>query len=221
MDPAQPFTVPAAPHGGSKLRLLIIGLAVLCLLLGAGFIWALTGYLDYKSNTDKKIAAGVAEAEKKKAAELEAGFQIERNRLFNTYTTDPVIANVTLEYPRDWSFYLEQDTKGRPQIDAKFHPRVVMAGSPSTVGLRLRIEPTLYDDVVADYQRAIEQGELTASPLQASGVNGLRLDGQIDRDHRGAVVIFPIRDKTLVISTESTDFISVFNEAISKLSFTP
>lgn len=221
MDPVPSYSIPNTHHSESKFRLIAIILGVVCLALAAAFVWALGGYLDYKSNTEKKITAAVAEAENKKTKELETGFQTERNRLFNKYTTDPVIANATLEYPRDWSFYLEQDTKSKTQIDAKFNPTVVVEGSPGTVGLHLQIVQQLYDDVVADHQRSIEQGELTASPLQISGVNGLRFDGKIDHDHVGSMVVFPIRDKTLIVSTESNDFVSVFNEAISKLSFTP
>jgi hypothetical protein len=195
------------------------GFAALVFLVA--FIWAFSQCVTYKKGAEARIAAAVTEAEKRKAEELEQGFQAERDRLRNKYTTDSVIANVTLRYPRDWSFYLDQDSSARTQIDAIFHPVVVAEGSPGTYGLRLQIVQRLYDKVVADYQNEIERGELKASPIKVSGINGLRLDGQIDRTHSGALVLFPIRDKTLVISTEARDYLSVFNAAIAKLTFTP
>lgn len=187
----------------------------------AGFVWSFSQYKTYKNDADVLIAEAVEQAKAEQATELEAQFQMERDRLYNTYVTDPVLANISLQYPRDWSFYLEQSTTGRIQIEAIFHPTVVAKADPGTYGLRLQLLQQLYSDVVDDYQRAIEKGELNATPIQSNNVDGLRLDGQIDNDHTGALVILPIRDKTLVISTEANDYLSVFNEAIGKLVFTP
>lgn len=195
------------------------GLLLVCLV---GLVWSFSQYRTYKSDADKLIAEAVDTAKAEQAAELESNFQTERDRLYNTYAIDPVLGNVTLQYPRDWSFYLEQSTTtGRTRIDAIFHPTVVAKADPGTYGLRLQLLQQLYSDVVEDYQRAIDRDELTATPVKSNGVDGLRLDGQIDTDHTGSLVILPIRDKTLVISTEANDYLSVFNEAISTLVFTP
>lgn len=221
MEPIQYSAPPSRPKTVRSLLTPLLIVAALAIALGIGFIWAFSQYLSYKNDAAAKIAAAVSEAETKKATELEAGFQAERDRLFNKYTTDPVIANVTLRYPRDWSFYLEQDTSDNEQINAIFNPTVVTKGNPGTYGLRLQIVQDLYSDVINDYQNEIERGEVSATPLTIGGTNGLRLEGQIDSHHTGALVAFPIRDKTLIIRTDSRDFISVFNDAVGKLIFTP
>ena len=222
-QPAPPPTMSAMSTTQKRNRAPLLagvfgGLFILTL---AAFIWAFTQYLDHKNNVDGKVAAAVTEAEKNKAAELEAGFQAERDRLFNKYTTDPGLANVTLEYPRDWSFYLEQEASSREQINAIFHPTVVASGNPGTYGMRMQLVQRLYSEVTDDYRKGVEDGTILASPVRNGSVEGLRYEGQIDRDHNGAVVVFPVRDKTLLIFTDSKEYIGVFNEAVAKLVFTP
>jgi len=51
---------------------------------------------------------------------------------------------------------------------------------------------------------------------------GTRLDGTLDQDTNGSMVIIKVRDKTLQIYTESNDYLGDFNDTIlSSLNFAP
>jgi hypothetical protein len=53
-------------------------------------------------------------------------------------------------------------------------------------------------------------------------VKGVRLEGFLEKDKEGIMVMFPLRDKTLRIWTESKEFSGDFNNiVIKKLSFSP
>ncbi len=229
MDPTVYNQPPAAPPTMAKHKSkhtapiwVAIVLGVLLVIAVGSFVWAFMGYNTYKNDAQSKIDIAVEEAKKVQAEDLEKGFQSQRDRLFNTYKSDPSLANIQIQYPRDWSLYLEQSTSSKTQIDAIFHPTVVEKKDPSSYALRLQLFQELYNEVVDDYQNAIENGEIKAQPITSNGVNGIRLEGAIDKDHsNAALVIFPIRDKTLVITTESRDHLTVFNDAIAKLIFTP
>lgn len=222
-QPPSSAQMPVLGGGKPKHGLLIatILLSVFLVAFIGLFVWAFLNYQDHKKNVDGKVSEAVKTAEAAKTTELEAAFKVERERLFNKYTTNPVLANVTLEYPRDWSFYLEEDQNSSTQIQAIFHPTVVQNSDPGTYGMRLRLEAKLYSEVLDDFEKDIEDGLILVTPIKNGDTSGVRLDGQIDRDHNGSMIMFPIRDKTLIVQTDSKEYLSVYEEAIKKLVFTP
>ncbi len=196
----------------------IIATVLLLIFVGL-FAWAFSQYRSYRDDLQPKIETAVEGAVKAKQKELEESFQLERERLKLTFRTNDRIANVSFLYPRDWSQYLVEKESGRLQIEAIFHPTTVQAGQ--VYALRLQVYQQTYDDVLRPYRGKIEKGELKAQPIKNNGTAGVRLEGQYTRDRDGALVIFPIRDKTLVLLTESKAYLRVFNEVVKTLNFTP
>ena len=76
--------------------------------------------------------------------------------------------------------------------------------------------------VLNQYKDAVEKKSLKASAIEINGIKGTRLDGKLDKDISGAIVILPIRDKVLKVWTESPAFLADFNQIVSgKLTFKP
>jgi hypothetical protein len=75
----------------------------------------------------------------------------------------------------------------------------------------------------------ITQGKLKAIayvPPQMKGKadvqTGVRFDGQIEQNLTGSMVVIKVRDKTIKIYTESTKYLSDFNDTVLKsLTFSP
>jgi hypothetical protein len=215
-DPAT-MSPPPPPHHPARIWAII---ATLLLLVFIGlFGWAFSQYQSYRNDVQPKIDTAVDGAVKLKQKELEESFQLERERLKLTFRTNDRIANVSFMYPRDWSQYLTEKESGRLQIESILHPTVVQEGQ--VYALRLQVYQQTYDDVLRPYQTKIEKGELKAQPIKNGSTPGVRLDGQYERDRDGALVVFPIRDKTLVLMTESKAYLRVFNEVVKTLNFTP
>jgi hypothetical protein len=209
-----------APQRSHHTARRVAALTSVLLLVSIGLlVWTYSQYLSYKNDIQPKIDVAVDAAVKAKQSELEQSFQLERERLKIPFRTNESIANVSFQYPRDWSQYLVEKESGSIQIDAAFHPGLVR--EDTIYALRLQVHEESYDDVLSDYQNEIEKGEVRAQPIKISNTPGVRLDGRYDRDREGSLVIFPIRDKTLVLTSESTAYARVYNEILKTLSFTP
>ncbi|MCA9313588.1 hypothetical protein KDA08_04740, partial [Candidatus Saccharibacteria bacterium] len=79
-----------------------------------------------------------------------------------------------------------------------------------------------YSAELKKYDALVKKGELKATSVSISGVTGARLDGMLKKDQEGSLVIFPLRDKTLKVWTESKDFRTDFNDIVLKnLTFVP
>jgi type II secretory pathway pseudopilin PulG len=195
--------------------ILVVGLA------GFG-IWSYMGYLDQKDNTDQKIAAAVAEAEATQADKLEADFAEREKSPTKTFISSASIGSIEITYPKTWSAYVEQNESGPKPLNAFFHPKYVPSDG-TLYALRLYVDESNYSKSVTDFDKSIEKGLVKSKPIRINGITGMRFDGQIDKDFVGSMVIFPLRDKTVKIWTESSDiFEKDFNNIILKnLTFEP
>lgn len=197
---------------------------VLVLALGFGIfsVWAFANYSEQKNNVDVIVATEVADAKKAQEVELQAEFAEEQKNPYKSYVSGPPNGSVKIVYPKTWSALIEEKETGSASLDGYFHPDFVPDGNSDTLfGARVEIESSDYAKVLAGYQRDVESGELTAKAIKISGATGTRLDGIIENDITGAVVILPLRDRTVKIWTESTNYMSDFNRIIDNLTYSP
>lgn len=189
-------------------------LSILVLILGGFSVWAYMNYKDQKNNVDAKITVAVAEA-KQEQSEVDQIAFTEQEKLPTRQLVGPSdLGQVRFSYPKTWSVYLDENGSGG-DYEAYLYPLVVPpVDSETAFALRVSIEDDSYEDVIDDYSKDIEEGLLKASPITISNVNGTRLDGSFSDIATGSMVIFKIRDKTLMVYTESTDFESDFNNII-------
>ena len=87
----------------------------------------------------------------------------------------------------------------------------------------------IVNSLTSGYTQKIKEGSVKASayiPPKMEGVadvqQGTRFDGAIDQKKTGSMVVMKVRDKTLKIYTESTDFLADFNDIIlASLKYSP
>jgi hypothetical protein len=198
-------------------------LAVLTVVFGGAAIWAYGQFTNQRDNTDALVAEAVATAEATQAATLEAQFAEELKSPYETYTAPSAFNSVAVTYPRSWSAYVIESSNGRTPLDGYIHPNYVPdVRSDTNFALRFTLETTDYADEVESYQRSVDDGTIKASGVTINTIDGVRLDGAIERDTNGALVLLPIRDKVLKIWTESTAYLNDFNSIIlENLTFDP
>lgn len=213
--------------GEVSLLLVSLILVSLCFLGAAGFAaWAYTGRQDYKNNVDQKVSVAVAASERKVSAAKDKEFLEKEKNPLKTYTSSATNGSIFIQYPKTWSAYAIEGSGNQP-LDAYFQPGVVpnTADSKNTFALHVELLNQDYSSTVDDYSSQVQQKQVTVRPYKAKNVSsviGSRVDGQITRDKKGSVIILPLRDKTLRISTESTQFEKDFNGIILKhLKFSP
>lgn len=211
-------------RGGVDPLLIPLVICVVITLALAGFsVWAYGQYIDHKENVDTKIVTAVGEAEAEQRTVLEAQFAQQEKNPLKTYTSSGNSGSITLKYPKTWSAYIEEAEDGTATLQVYIHPNYVPAlKSDVALALRASLEARPYAQEVKSYDSAVVEGELTAKPVKKAGVTGVRFDGTIEDGIEGTLVIFPVRDKTLKIWTESTSFRDDFDNIIFKnLNFIP
>ncbi len=199
-----------------------ISLIVVSVGLAAFGIWSFMNYNQQKTNVDTKINSAVATAEKNQADADEAKFA-EREKDPNRQFVGPDdYGRVTFDYPKTWSVYVASDVTNGGTYQAYLNPVTVPpvnGNSSQQFALRVEIEQEDYNEVVSSYDSLVESGDLKSSNISANGNNGVRLDGSFSQDIRGSAVIFKIRDKTLIVSTDADTFESDFNNIVATIKY--
>ncbi len=212
-----------AMNQSGKLDILILPL-ILSLLVVIGLavfgFWAYSNFTTQRDDVDAIVAEEVDRAKADQKVELQADFEEKEKKPLRTYTSPSSAGSVSIKYPKTWSVYMEEGTSS---LEGWFQPNFVPAiNSDTSFALRVQVDNSTYSEEVSRLDRLIEDGTIKATPIRIAKVNGVRLDGFVAREKSGAMVMFPIRDKTLRVWTESDKFVKDFNTIILKhLSFIP
>lgn len=214
-------------QGGYIDKLLLPLIVVVLLFFGAvGFgVWAFMGRQDYKNNSDQKAAAAAAAQKKATQTEEAAKYAEEAKNPLKNFVGPADFGSVTFQYPKTWSGYVIKSDSS--PLNAYFYPDVVpnVDNATNAYALRVAIIEKPYSEVLQGYQGDVEEGAVTVTPYaspKVEGVVGSRVDGQITKEERGSVVLFPIRNITLQVWTEADQYINDFNNIIlPNLSFAP
>ncbi len=204
--------------------LVIIGLLVLTVGLSGLSAWLFIQYTDQKTNVDSKIAVAEAEARKQQAEEDDIKIKAIEEEPNREFAGPEDYGRLSFKYPKNWSVYVATDptiTRRGNEYRAYLSPVVVppIEAENSRYALSVLIENEAYDEVLDDYRKAIEEGEVKSSPYSVNDHEGTRLDGLIDKDIRGSAVLFRVRDKTITVSTEAETFSDYFNDIIATIDF--
>lgn len=198
-------------------------MAVILLLTSIGFgAWAFTERADYKDNVDEKVEAGVAVAVERAKTEKDNEFLEREKEPLKNYTAPAQYGGFSMKYPKTWSAYVNEQQN---QMTLLMQSDVVSSNAQTPYTLKVEVLDTAYAQAVKQAENNIKQGKLRASAAslpKVPGVVGLRVDGEIASNKSGAVVYMPMRDKTIKITTESTDKLADFNNIIlPNFEFTP
>lgn len=223
MPPQSPYYYPVQPAPAPKGRpwklIIVLGIFFLITLglIWFGF-WAYGERSFYKNNSDRLIGDAINTVTEQTERAKEEEFAERIKEPYRTYEGPSSLGSVVMKYPQTWSGAVTESDSGNAALDGYFHPGVVPDEKSGTgFALRLEILNDPYDQVVDAYESDAEQGMVSISPYSlptVSQVLGVRIDGEIEREHRGSAVLLPLRDKTIRISTLSTEFASDFNDII-------
>lgn len=247
----QPNNQPPAPYqGGSQLpntqtsppnypsgnglprdhhKGLLIGLIVAVVLLIGAIVFGVWSFMErqtYKNETDRIVAEEVEAAVAANTETLEAEFEQREKEPLTTYSGPSALGSIRISYPKTWSAHAIENDRGNTPLEGYFHPNYVPdVSGDENIALSIEVVNRDYESSISQFDRAVNRNEVSVSPIDAvnvSGVLGTRIDGEIDRDTQGSVVLFELRDKTLVLRTESNEFIDDFNSIIlENLEFNP
>lgn len=220
----QPISASQMKHGHSVGMIIALVVFILLFMGAAGFgLWALAQRNDFKSNSDKKVAAAVTKAVKETEGKKDTEFVEREKDPLAEYAGPAAFGSIKIKYPKTWSAYITENDKDNTPINGYFHPNFVPGlNSGVAIALHLEVLDTDYTKELEKFDSDTKSGKVKVTPLTHQGVTGARIDGEVIRDRKGSVVLLPMRDKTLKLTTESESFTGDFNEIILKnLTFSP
>ena len=203
-------------------------LLVLVLIVALGFgYWAYTSRQDYKNNAEKKIAAAVTIAKQQESTTKDNEFVQQEKLPLRTYTGPSAFGSLTVQYPKTWSAYVAETDTSSTVLDGYFEPSVVpsILGGVNSFALRVQLVGQTYSDVMLQYTGLATSQKVTVSPYtlpKVASIIGSRINGQIQPNKSGSMIVLPVRDKTLEVWTEDSQYLSDFNNNIlPNISFSP
>jgi len=215
------------------INVLVFPLIVtIMLLIGAVVfgVWAFQGKEDYKNNSDQKSAIAVTAALKTEDSKKDAQFAEESKNPLKTFVGPSAAGSLKVQYPKTWSAYIDETDANSMAVNGYFYPDFVPADNgsnttPTAYALRVQVLDQSYGDTLNSYSSQVQAGTLSVTPYALKNVKnvvGSKLDGALTQITNGSMVMFPLRDKTLLIWTEASQFQNDFNTSIlPNLSFSP
>ena len=214
-------------QGGYIDSLLIPLILAVVLLLGAVLFggWAFSTRQGYKNHSDQKAEKAAAAAVAATQITDAAKYAEEAKNPLKTFVGPSQYGSITMQYPKVWSGYVIENNS--TPLNAYFQPDVVpdVSDQSSAYALRIQVISQSYAGQLQAYSGLVQSKKVTVAPYtlpKVPSVVGSRVDGQISSTNQGSIIILPLRNLTLQISTESQTFEPDFNNIIlPNLSFSP
>lgn len=204
------------------MNLLVIPLVlVIVMLFGAAFA-AFNFYNEAqtaKTNVSRSVAVAVDKAEQATSQRKELEFAEKLKSPYDRYDGPSAFGALRILYPKHWSAYISESGRGSKPVEGWLMPNFVPAtnNANNSFALRVIVETRAYDAVLKEYQSGVKEGKVSVRPYQSPNVPnvvGSRIDGEIAQKKQGAMIIMPMRDKTLRLWTESRDYVADFDNII-------
>ena len=227
MPVMQPAPVVQVDKSGGAVGLIktiaIIVLSLMTVTFIGLFVWKQIEFATVEDDIEGRIAAAEQKAKLEQGEEDLAKFAEEEKNPFRDFAGPADYGQLSFKYPKTWSVYVAKDASNGGDYEAYFNPLVVNTVSENTVNsLRVVIRDKSFDEVVAEYQRALERKDsgLSMSTVDVNGITMNRYTGVIPNTNlNGVFVVFKIRDKTAILQTDAEQFVGDFDTLLQTITF--
>lgn len=188
----------------------LIVVSLLAVLFIGLFIWMWVKWNDASTNVKGKVDVAVAEAKNELQTKLESEFEEKEKYPYKVFTGPTDLGELSFEYPKTWSLYVQSNANRGGDYAAYLNPGQVNVVQDDTVmALRVSIKGTLFDQAISDFAEKVRSGDMTLSTTVVNGNNVNVYTGKMDNEYQGIICVFKLRDKTVMLQTDST---SVFSD---------
>lgn len=188
----------------------LIVVSLLAVLFIGLFIWMWVKWNDASTNVKGKVDVAVAEAKNELQTKLESEFEEKEKYPYKVFTGPTDLGELSFEYPKTWSLYVQSSANRGGDYAAYLNPGQVNVVQDDTVmALRVSIKGTLFDQAISDFAEKVRSGDMTLSTTVVNGNNVNVYTGKLDNEYQGIICVFKLRDKTVMLQTDS---ISVFSD---------
>lgn len=208
----------------SRLPIVLASVFALTTLV-AGII-AATGYAaasreraTVQAQVDRAVEAARADQKAKDAEEHKLAMQTP----FRSYVAPVAAGSFEIKFPKSWSGSVVETTGGRDQVSLTLGEEFVRSVDSKTdpVPARVVLRRASLDLIFREYNDHIKRGKLKLGELTVSGLQGKQLTGEFADKRTVRLVAIPIRDKTLVFTSEDKKFSREFEQILAQSKINP
>ena len=209
---------------GVVLGFVVLG--VVCVAFAALSAWAIGERSTYKNKSDELVAAAVEENAAVLNAKMEKEFVEREKSPLETFVGPEEYGSIRAVHPKTWSIYTVLGDSAQP-LDVYMDEGFVQSVNSQTATYALRVQVTnqSYASVLQQYSGAVTAGETRLSPYKLpknEKIIGSRIEGKLDDQKKGVMVLLPLRDKTIKLWTDSDKAKTDFDNIVMKnLTFVP
>lgn len=206
-------------HGTLVSTIMLIVVSLIAIVFIFLFIQKYIEWDAISTDIDGQVNKAVAVAVAENTSKLEAEFEEREKFPYEEFTGPEDYGRFSFQYPKTWSVYVAKDAAKGGDFEAYFNPKEVQPVSNTTINaLRLRIRDATFDTVVRTYESALKSGKLNLKTDTVGGVLANIYTGEISNNIRGAVMVLKLRDKTVILQTDSENFLDAFYGILKSVS---
>lgn len=168
-------------------------------------------YQEISTDVQSQIDSAVALARADTQTKMEEEFAVREKYPYKTFTGPADYGSLSFEYPQTWSWYTARDAATGGDYEAYLNPvEVNPVSSQSINALRVTIRTIAFDSATTTYDNSVKNGTLQLSTRNVGGVLANVYSGNLPNNIRGVLVMFKLRDKTVMLQTDSELFTGDF-----------
>lgn len=212
--------VPKASHADLYRTIAIIILSILTVTFLGLFVWKYAEWDTVKTNVDGQIDAAVAIAVSENTTKLENEF-VEREKYpYKSFAGPADYGSFSFEYPKTWNLYISSDAANGGNYGAYFNPGEIQPITNTSVfALRVAILDSAFDKEVSRYDSLIQKGQLSLNTRNVGSALANVYTGWLSNNIQGILTVFKVRDKTVMIQTDSLLFSEEYYKLLDTVTF--
>ncbi len=209
---------------GVVLGFVVLG--VLCIFFAVLSAWAVGERATYKDKSDQLVAVAVEKNTAEVKAALEKEFAEKEKSPLETFVGPEEYGSLRLTHPKTWSIYTVVGNNTEP-VDVYMDQGLVRSPDAQgvTYALRAQVVNQTYAAVLQQFTNSATAGDAKVSAYKlpkSPKIIGSRIEGKLDNDIKGVMVVLPLRDKAIKVWTESDKAKADFdNIVMQNLTFVP
>ncbi len=209
-SPGATPAVPAKRRGVAETIILIVAALIAVVFIGL-YIHKYIQWKEVSTDVNTQIDQAVALAVAENTTKMEEEFIEREKNPYRDFMGPEDYGSLSFQYPRTWSVYIASDAVNGGDFAAYLNPTQVEPISLDSINaLRVTIRNTPFDTVAKTYESFVTNGKLSFSTRNVGGVLANLYTGTLPNNLQGAVVIFKLRDKTVVLQTDAEIFLPEF-----------
>jgi len=142
---------------------------------------------------------------------------------YRSYVAPTAYGESTIKFPKIWSSSVSENLTSTNQVELIATPEFIKILPNNTVNYALRVYLVnkTYSSVKSSYDQQVKNKKAKAAAAKVSGLDGTRYTGQYTQAKSGIAVLVPVRDKTIVFTTENTKYQPEFEATLTQSTIKP